>query len=140
MYSRCRRAKRGKIPISRGLYSNNRKQTGCNSNIKKVMFQHQGDKRGSIPKSRGLYSSIRGIKGVQFQFQEGYIPASGGQKGLNCNIKRVSSSSNLYFARVIPSIQTVLLSIGALEFKNLQYTFKNLLQPIYKKQGTFTNI
>ena len=38
-----------------------------------------------------------------------------------------SSSSNLYFARVIPSIQTVLLSIGALEFKNLQYTFKNLL-------------
>ena len=33
------------------------------------------------------------------------------------------SSSNLYFARVIPSIQTVLLSIGALEFKNLQYTF-----------------
>ena len=51
-----------------------------------------------------------------------------------------SSSSNLYFARVIPSIQTVLLSIGALEFKNLQYTFKNLLQPIYKMQGTFTNI
>ena len=50
------------------------------------------------------------------------------------------SSSNLYFARVIPSIQTVLLSIGALEFKNLQYTFKNLLQPIYKMQGTFTNI
>ena len=49
-------------------------------------------------------------------------------------------SSNLYFARVIPSIQTVLLSIGALEFKNLQYTFKNLLQPIYKMQGTFTNI
>ena len=49
-------------------------------------------------------------------------------------------SSKLYFARVIPSIQTVLLSIGALEFKNLQYTFKNLLQPIYKKQGTFTNI
>ena len=46
-----------------------------------------------------------------------------------------SSSSNLYFARVIPSIQTVLLSIGALEFKNLQYTFKNLLQPIYKMQG-----
>ena len=52
----------------------------------------------------------------------------------------VSSSSNLYFARVIPSIQTALLSIGALEFKNLQYTFKNLLQPIYKMQGTFTNI
>ena len=51
-----------------------------------------------------------------------------------------SSSSNLYFARVIPSIQTVLLSIGALEFKNLQYTFKNLLQPIYKMQDTFTNI
>ena len=50
------------------------------------------------------------------------------------------SSSKLYFARVIPSIQTVLLSIGALEFKNLQYTFKNLLQPIYKMQGTFTNI
>ena len=49
-------------------------------------------------------------------------------------------SSKLYFARVIPSIQTVLLSIGALEFKNLQYTFKNLLQPIYKMQGTFTNI
>ena len=52
----------------------------------------------------------------------------------------ITSSSNLYFARVIPSIQTVLLSIGALEFKNLQYTFKNLLQPIYKIQGTFTNI
>ena len=50
------------------------------------------------------------------------------------------SSSKLYFARVIPSIQTVLLSIGALEFKKLQYTFKNLLQPIYKMQGTFTNI
>ena len=50
------------------------------------------------------------------------------------------SSSNLYFARVIPSIQTVLVSIGALEFKNLQYTFKNLLQPSYKMQGTFTNI
>ena len=50
------------------------------------------------------------------------------------------TSSKLYFARVIPSIQTVLLSIGALEFKNLQYTFKNLLQPIYKMQGTFTNI
>ena len=46
-----------------------------------------------------------------------------------------SSSSNLYFARVIPSIQTVLLSIGALEFKNLQYTFKNLLQPIYNFGG-----
>ena len=39
-------------------------------------------------------------------------------------IESSSSSSNLYFARVIPSIQTVLLSIGALEFKNLQYTFK----------------
>ena len=55
-------------------------------------------------------------------------------------LRSSSSSSNLYFARVIPSIQTVLLSIGALEFKNLQYTFKNLLQPIYKMQGTFTNI
>ena len=41
-----------------------------------------------------------------------------------------SSSSNLYFAWVIPSIQTVLLSIGALELKNLQYirlkTYYNL--------------
>ena len=55
-------------------------------------------------------------------------------------LPRLKRSSKLYFARVIPSIQTVLLSIGALEFKNLQYTFKNLLQPIYKMQGTFTNI
>ena len=39
-----------------------------------------------------------------------------------------SSSSNLYLVRVIPSIQKVLISIGAIEFKNLQYTFKNLLQ------------
>ena len=34
-----------------------------------------------------------------------------------------SSSSNLYFARVIPSIQTVLLSIGALVAGHKAWSF-----------------
>ena len=56
--------------------------------IKRVMFQQQLDKMGIDPISTGLCSNYRGAKELQFQHDGGCIPASGGQKGFNSNIKR----------------------------------------------------
>ena len=100
------------IPTSGG-------QKGFNSNIKRVIFQHEGDKRGSIPIPRGLYSDNRKQTGYNSNIKRVVFQHQGDKRG--SNIERVMFQHQGNKRGTIPTSRGLCSSSASRRTKGVQF-------------------